>query len=83
MTRHVACPSMMLGLSTPGNSQFAKLLFAALVCWMKELLLITGCVLHLIVLTWLLHIFCACKSGPCHRVCYLFQTTAMTIRVLY
>jgi len=69
MTRHVVCPSMLHGLSTPGNSQFAKLLFAALVCWMKELLLITDCVLYLIVLTWLFHILCAWKSGLCH-LCY-------------
>jgi len=47
MTRHVVCPNRLLGISTPGNSQLAKLLFAALVCWMKELLLITDCVLYL------------------------------------
>jgi len=70
MTRHVVCPSMLHGLSTPGNSQFAKLLFVALVCWMKELLLITDCVLYLIVLTWLFHILCAWKSGLRHRLCY-------------
>jgi len=59
MTRQVVCPSRLHGLSTPGNSQFAKLLFAALVCWMKELLLITDCVLYLIVLTGC-SIYCVC-----------------------
>ena len=61
MTRQVVCPSMLLhGRSTPGNSQFAKLLFAALVYWMKELLLITDYVLYLIVLTWLFHMLWVC-----------------------
>ena len=29
----------------------------------------TGRVLHLIVLTWLVHILCAWKSGLCNRLC--------------
>jgi hypothetical protein len=75
---------MLRGLSTPGNSQFAKLLFAALLCWTKELLLIRDCFFILNCFNLAVqYIVCVWKSGLCNRLCRRVLKDHTLIRVLY